>query len=70
MFLELHDPAEASLESTGNGGNLCQPGGEELLEQKDGVYTACPHLSHAVNNSVCVWKAERVTGRVVYMHAY
>lgn len=25
---ELHDPTEASLESTGHGGNLCKPGGE------------------------------------------
>lgn len=25
---ELHDPTEASLESTGHGGYLCKPGGE------------------------------------------
>lgn len=67
--LELHDPIEASLESTGHGGYLCQPWGEELLKQSKWCLHSTPGcVAHRVNNSICVWKAEWTTGCVVYIH--
>lgn len=67
--LELHDPIEASLESPGHGGYLCQPWGEELLKQSKWCLHSTPGcVAHWVNNSICVWKAEWTAGCCIHTY--